>query len=199
METSWPHQLEQWHDFFLLCGTAAVTLTGALFIVISLGPSIIAAQNNTGVKAFISPNAVYFTSVLIVSHVLLAPTVARTTTGWLLCAGALLSMLYLWSTQAPRHWRANGLSTLDWIWYIALPYLAYVLVLAAGIEVLGDDGLAMPAVAAAMLSLLIVGLRNAWDLAVWMPQQERNPDPRIVPGAAAAATPQSNSTPAAGT
>jgi hypothetical protein len=56
----------------------------------------------------------------------------------------------------------------------------------------------MPAVAAAMLSLLIVGLRNAWDLAVWMPQQERNPDPRIVPGAAAA-TPQSNSTPTAET
>jgi hypothetical protein len=199
METSWPHQLEQWHDFFLLCGTAAVTLTGALFIVISLGPSIIAAQNNTGVRAFISPNAVYFSSVLIVSHILLAPTVARTTTGWLLCVGALLSMLYLWSTHAPRHWRANGLSTSDWIWYIALPYLAYALVLAAGIEVLRDDGIAMPAVAAAMLSLLIVGLRNAWDLAVWMPQQERNPDPRIVPGAPAAATPQSNSTPAAGT
>jgi hypothetical protein len=125
METSWPHQLEQWHDFFLLCGTAAVTLTGALFIVISLGPSIIAAKIDTGVKAFVTPNAVYFTSVLIVAQVLLAPSLARTTTGWLLCTGAPLSMLYLWSTHAPRHWRANGLSTFDGIWYIVFPYLAY--------------------------------------------------------------------------
>jgi hypothetical protein len=123
--------------------------------------------------------------------------VARTTTGWLLCAGAPLSMLYLWSTRAPRHWRANGLSALDWIWYIALPYLAYALALVAGILVLRDDALAMPAVATMLLALLVVGIRNAWDLAVWMPQQERNPDPRIVPGAASTAT-QSDSTPAAG-
>jgi hypothetical protein len=197
METSWPHQLEQWHDFFLLCGTAAVTLTGALFIVISLGPSIIAAQSNTGVKAFVTPNAVYFTSVLIVAQVLLAPSVARTTTGWLLCTGAPLCMLYLWSTHAPRHWRANGLSTFDGIWYIVFPYLAYGLALIAGIMVLRDDALAMPALAAVLLFLLVVGVRNAWDLAVWMPQQERNPDPRIVPGAAST-TAQSDSTPAAG-
>lgn len=197
METSWPHQLEQWHDFFLLCGTAAVTLTGALFIVISLGPSIIAAQNDTGVKAFVSPNAVYFTSVLVVAQVLLAPSVARTTTGWLLCAGAPLSMLYLWSTHAPRHWRANGLSMLDGIWYIAFPYLAYALALIAGIMVLRDDALAMPAVAAVLLFLLVVGIRNAWDLAVWMPQQERNPDPRIVPGAATT-TARSDTTPGGG-
>jgi hypothetical protein len=35
MEAPWVHAIEQWHGFFLLCGTAAVTLTGALFIVIS--------------------------------------------------------------------------------------------------------------------------------------------------------------------
>jgi hypothetical protein len=185
METSWPHLLEEWHEFYLLCGTAAVTLTGALFIVISLGPSIIAAQNNSGVKAFITPNIVYFTSVFIVSQVLLAPSVGRATTGWLLSGGAVLCLLYLWSTRAPSQWRANGLSTLDWIWYIALPNLAYASALVAGIGILRDDPHAMPAVAVTLLFLLIVGVRNAWDLAIWMPQQERNPDPRIVPGAAA--------------
>lgn len=104
MEASRPHALEQWHEFFLLCGTAAATLIGALFIVISLGPSIIAAENQTGVRAFISPNA------------------------------GLLSMLYLWSTRAPRRWRENRLSKLDWVWYIAMPCCAYVLALAAGNE-----------------------------------------------------------------
>jgi hypothetical protein len=27
-----------------------------------------------------------------------------------------------------------------------------------------------------MLFLLVIGIRNAWDLAVWIPLQERNPD-----------------------
>jgi hypothetical protein len=176
MEASWVHALEQWHEFFLLCGTAAVTLTGALFIVISLGPSIIAAENQTGVRAFITPNVVYFTSVLVVSHVLLSSAIPQEVTGWLLCVGALLSMLYLWSTRAPRRWRENKLSRLDWIWYIALPYLAYALTLAAGIGVLRGHAYALPGVAATMVFMLVIGIRNAWDLAIWMPVQERNPD-----------------------
>jgi hypothetical protein len=176
MEASWPHALEQWHEFFLLCGTAAVTLTGALFVVISLGPSIIASENQTGVRAFISPNAVYFTSVLIVSHMMLSSAIPRELTGGLLCLGSLLSMLYLWSTRAPRRWRENRLSKMDWVWYIALPYCAYALTLAAGVAVLRDAAHALFGVAATMVFLLVIGIRNAWDLAVWMPMQEKNPD-----------------------
>lgn len=176
MEASWPHQLEQWHEFFLLSGTAAVTLTGALFVVISLGPSIIAAENKTGVRAFISPNAVYFTTVLVISHALLTSTIPREAMGWMLCAGALLSIVYLWSTRAPRRWRENNLPVLDWIWYIALPYLAYALTLVAGIGIVRDDARALPFLAATMVFLLVIGIRNAWDLAVWMPLQEVRPD-----------------------
>jgi hypothetical protein len=175
METSWTHQLEQWREFFLLCGTAGVTLTGVLFIVISLGPSIIAAENATGVKAFISPNAVYFTSVLVVSVTLMAPSLPQDLIGWLLCIGAALSLLYLWSVKGPQRWRENGLPLLDWIWYIALPYLAYALALAAGIGVLRDDPRALTAIAATLVAMLVIGIRNAWDLAVWLPLQERNP------------------------
>jgi hypothetical protein len=183
MESPWLHALEQWHEFFLLCGTAAVTLTGALFVVISLGPSIIASQNATGVKAFISPNALHFTVVLVVSHALLASAIPPDATGWLLCVGGLLSLLHLWSTRAPRQWRENGLSAMDFIWYIILPNLAYALVLAEGVAVLRDDARAVSAIAATMVFMLVIGIRNAWDLAVWMPQQEKLPPEQRVPGA----------------
>jgi hypothetical protein len=176
MASSWTHQLEEWHEFFLLCGTAGVTLTGVLFIVISLGPTIIATQQATGVRAFISPNVVFFAQVLVVSNALLAPAIPQGLIGWLLCIGAVLSMFYLWSVRGPQRWRENGLPRIDWVWYIALPYLAYALTLAAGVGVLRDDERAMPAIAAIMVFMLVIGIRNAWDLAVWMPQQERNPD-----------------------
>jgi hypothetical protein len=175
MEATWLHQIEQWHEFFLLSGTAAVTLTGALFVVISLGPSIIAAENNTGVRAFISPNAVYFTTVLVVSHGLLTAALPQALTAWLLIVGALACIIYLISTRSMRRWKENKLSVLDWIWYIALPYLAYLLTLLGGIGVLRNDGRALPAIAATMVFLLVIGIRNAWDLAVWMPMQERLP------------------------
>jgi hypothetical protein len=183
--------LEQWHDFFLLCGTAGATLTGVLFIVISLGPSIIATEKATGVRAFVSPNAVYFSSVFVVSNTLLAPTIPQALIGSLLCMGAALSLLYLWSVKGPQRWRENRLSVLDWIWYIALPYLAYALALAAGIGVLRDDPRAIPAIAVTMLFMLVIGIRNAWDLAVWIPLQERNRNRRTV-GAETAANRQSN-------
>lgn len=181
MESSWHQQLEHWREFFLLSGTAGVTLTGVLFIVISLGPSIIATENATGVKAFISPNAVYFTTVLIVSNTLMAPDVSQQLVGWLLCIGGALSLVYLWSVKGPQRWRENGLSVLDWIWYIALPYAAYGIALLAGIAILRDELRAVSVIAADMLFMLVIGIRNAWDLAVWIPLQERNPE-RKPPG-----------------
>ena len=176
MNTSWNHQLEQWHEFFLLCGTAGVTLTGVLFIVISLGPSIIASENATGVKAFISPNVVFFTTVFVVSNALLAPELPESLVGWLLCVGAVLSMLYLWSVRGPQRWRENGLPAVDLVWYVALPYLAYASTLVAGVGFLRADERALPLVAATVVFMLVIAIRNAWDLAVWIPLQERNPD-----------------------
>jgi hypothetical protein len=189
MDATWTHQLEEWHEFFLLCGTAGVTLTGVLFIVISLGPSIIASENTTGVRAFISPNAVYFTTVLVVSNVLMAPDISQELVGWLLCIGAALSIFYLWSVKGPQRWRENGLSVLDWIWYIGLPYLAYALALVAGIGVLRNDPHAILLVAGIMIFMLVIGIRNAWDLAVWIPLQERNPDRQVAAEQAAARRP----------
>lgn len=176
MNASWTQQLEQWHEFFILSGTAGVTLTGVLFIVISLGPSIIADENATGVRAFISPNVVYFTTVFVISNTLLAPELPRSLIGWLLCVGAVLSMFYLWSVRGPQRWRENGLPRIDLVWYVVLPYLAYALILVAGIGLLRDDSRALATIAAAMVFMLVIGIRNAWDLAVWIPLQERNPD-----------------------
>lgn len=58
MQEGWVRELEAWHDFYLLIGTAGLTLTGLLFVVASLGHRIIAARATTGVRAFVSPNAV---------------------------------------------------------------------------------------------------------------------------------------------
>jgi hypothetical protein len=172
MHESWTLQLETWHEFYLLIGTAGVTLTGLLFVVVSLGPRMVAKHQSTGVRAFISPNAVYFTTTLVVSAVLLIPGLSAIAIGALLCLGSFASLGYLAYTKAHQQWRHNKLPFLDWVWFVGLPITSYVLLLLAGVAFLLQAALSMHGVAAALILLLVIGIRNAWDLVIWISQQE---------------------------
>lgn len=56
----------------------------------------------------------------------------------------------------------------DWIWNVVLPTLAYAGLLVVGILIWHHPVAALHAVAALSLLLLFIGIRNAWDIAVWM-------------------------------
>jgi hypothetical protein len=172
MHEPWTHELETWHEFYLLVGTAGVTLTGLLFVVVSLGPRVVAQHQATGVRAFISPNAVYFTMTLVVSAVLMVPSLSAMAIGSLLCLGAVASLGYLVYTKAHQRWRHSKLPFLDWIWFVGLPIAGYVLLLLSGIGFLLQAALSMHGVAVALILLLVIGIRNAWDLVIWISRQE---------------------------
>jgi hypothetical protein len=172
MQEAWTHQLEAWHEFFILVGTAGLTLTGLLFVVISLGPRVTADRHAAGVRAFVSPNAVYFTSALVVSALFLVPGLPATLMGVLLCFGACGSLLYLLYTRAHQQWRSGKLPLLDWIWFVGLPPLGYLFLLCAGVGFLIDASFAMYGVATGLVLLVIIGIRNAWDLVLWTAQQQ---------------------------
>jgi hypothetical protein len=174
MTDRWPTLLESWHEFYLLIGTAGLTLTGLLFVVVSFGARTVASQAATGVRAFVSPNAVFFTAAFGVAAVFLVPEIPRWVVGCFLAVGAAASLLYLASTQAHRQWRENNLGALDWIWFVALPVLSYLLLLASGIGMLLQRDWSMHAAAFSVVLLLVTGIRNAWDLAVWIAKRERS-------------------------
>ncbi len=167
MHEAWTHQLETWHEFYLLLGTAGLTLTGLLFVVISLGPRAAADRHTTSVRAFVSPNAVFFTTTLVVSSLFLVPGLSARMIGVLLCFGAGASLAYLAYTRAHQRWRQHKLPLLDWIWFVAFPFLSYLLLLFAGVGFLVEVSFAMYGVAAGLVLLVITGIRNAWDLVLW--------------------------------
>ena len=172
MAESWTHELEKWHDFFLLIGTAGVTLTGLLFVVVSLGPGVIARNRASGVRAFVSPNAVYFTTALVVAAVLLVPALSPMEIGALLCVGALAALAYLGYTKAHAQWRQSKLDVLDWIWFVGLPFVAYLLLFFAGAGFLFAVDFSMHAVGLALILLLVIGIRNAWDLVIFISHKQ---------------------------
>jgi hypothetical protein len=61
---------------------------------------------------------------------------------------------------------------LDWIWFVGLPFLSYLLLLFAGVGLLVELSFAIYGVAAGLVLLVVTGIRNAWDLVLWTAQQQ---------------------------
>ena len=120
-----------------------------------------------------SPNAVYFSTALVVAAVLIVPNLPAVIIGAFLCVGALASLGYLAHTKVHQQWRRSNLPVMDWIWFVGLPIVSYVLLLLSGVGFLFQVALSMHGVAGALILLLVIGIRNAWDLVIWMAQQER--------------------------
>jgi hypothetical protein len=165
--------LEVWHDFYVVVGTGAATLTGLLFVIVSLGPHVVAGHTQTGVRAFISPTATHFTTVLVASSVMLVPGLPMALLGTLLAVGGFGGLVYTAWTGGHRRWRESKLPFLDWIWFIGLPVSCYALLLASGAAIAMSLAIGLYAVAAAMLLLIVAGIRNAWDVVLWVAQQPR--------------------------
>src|SRR5258706_15038710 len=108
-----PKQLEAWHDFYLVVGTGAAALTGLLFVIVSLGPHVVAGHLRTSVRAFVSPIAMHFTAVLIASSVMLVPELPMPFLGALLAAGGIGGLIYTCWTRGHRRWRDSALPVLD--------------------------------------------------------------------------------------
>ena len=66
--------LKEWHDFYILVGTAGATLLGLLFVAVSLGAGYLTEKDQSGTRTFMSPVVVHFTCVFFLSAVALIPS-----------------------------------------------------------------------------------------------------------------------------
>lgn len=55
--------LKEWHDFYMLVGTAGATLLALLFLAVSLGTGFLTEERQSATRTFMSPVALHFTSV----------------------------------------------------------------------------------------------------------------------------------------
>lgn len=165
--------LHAWKEFYLLVGPSAAVLIGLLFVVVSVGPETIASRSTEGTRAFVTPTMVFFTTALAVSGLMLAPHVSAKAIAVLLGTTSLSGLLYLFWVRGHKHWRAEKLDGEDWIFYIGLPFLAYLLIAAAAIAfwMRSADGPIL--LALSMMMLLLVGIHNAWDIVIYLVQKRR--------------------------
>ena len=84
--------LHDWHDFYVLVGTASATLVGLMFIAVSIGTSIFNEDRRIGMTAFITPTVVQFAATLFTCLLVTIPTQSWYTLGGLL-VGYMLALL----------------------------------------------------------------------------------------------------------
>jgi hypothetical protein len=65
---------EPWHDFYMLLGTASAALVALLFVAVSIGASFLTPERSVATRTFMSPVVFHFSTLLLISLVLLVPS-----------------------------------------------------------------------------------------------------------------------------
>jgi hypothetical protein len=168
--------LKEWHDFYVLVGTAGATLLALLFVAVSLGAGYLTEERQSATRTFMSPVVVHFTSVFFLSAVALFPwqqaKFFAAPIGATALIGAIIST-YI-TVQVVRTDMTNYMQ--DYLAYGLLPDLAYLALLVAAVSIYLEKDFGLNALAGALLLLAIVNIRNAWDLTLTMARRRRRED-----------------------
>jgi hypothetical protein len=169
--------LTGWENFYVIVGSSAGGLTGITFVVIALIRDVQRVRP-TGVRAFLTPTIVHFGGVLALAAFVSMPHQSVTSLSIGFGIAGLAGLIYSGVVAANMR-RQGGVYVPvheDWIWNVALPAVVYGALLVMGFLIWRRPLQALYGVGAASLVLLFIGIRNAWDLAVWMTvHQQREP------------------------
>ena len=165
-----------WQAFYQMTGGAAATLTGLMFIVASLATGLRPAEAATvGQRLFTTPTVFHLVSVLVISALVLIPAgeglpqvtlmIAWSGAGLIYGLGRVVGILRLPNRS---HWS-------DFWWYAFAPAVTYVALAAASVSAWLGSPRAAFGVALCLTTLLVVAIRNAWDLVTWLAPRRNGP------------------------
>jgi hypothetical protein len=160
--------LANWNYFFTICGSSAGALTGLMFVTIALRQEVRSPNAARLTRTFATPTIVHFTAVLVLSAVQSMPGLSPTGLGAsLLPISAVLLLYVIWLFRKAREQDVYQPDLEDWVWHFYLPAFAYLSILVGGALSWSSSNASRYIEGAGLLGLLIIGIHNAWDSAVW--------------------------------
>jgi hypothetical protein len=158
-----PSAWHDWHDFYMLLGTASAALVALLFVAVSIGASFLSAERSTATRTFMSPVVFHFSTLLLLSLVALVPAHSAASLAIGIAVIALAGCAY--STVVLIGLASASVTDIaDRFGYGFCPLAAYLALLAAAGFMISQAWLGADILAVAVLVLLAVNIRNAWDL-----------------------------------
>jgi hypothetical protein len=158
--------LVAWQNFYVITGAAAATLTGLMFVVVTL----IASRHGQvsasaeGIATFSTPSVVHFCTALLIAAILSAPWQALWNAGLLLGLCGLAGVIYAIIIIRRAHRQTAYEPVLeDWLWHATFPLISYTTLVVAAITLPVNPVPTLFGVGAATVLLLFIGIHNAWD------------------------------------
>jgi len=175
-------ELVEWESYYVIVGSSAAALTGLMFVVVALiaDETVRAPKSSRTLAAFGTPNIVHFCAALIVSAALSAPWHRLANVGIAVgsCGAAGLAYAVITVHRARRQTQYTPVLE-DWLWHGVFPVVAYAAMAIAAAFLTRDAPQSLFAVAAAVLSLVLIGIHNAWDTVTYLAfLQQEPPDAR---------------------
>lgn len=162
---------EGWEDFYLMVGPAAAGLIGLLFVVVTLTSGLDRSKTARGQALYMTPTVVQFAVVMVVSAVAMAPRLTAPVVAAAVGLSTLLGLfnafracMGIWGLRTgdePPHWT-------DFWCYGVAPAIVYLGLAAAAAGLFVRAAWSAQALAVTAMVLLLVGIRNAWDLVTWI-------------------------------
>ena len=172
---------EHWGEFYLMAGSAAAVLIGLIFVVVSLLQDRSRSSVLTGSRLYMGPIVLMVSFDLVLSAAALSPhmdakhfaIIAAVVAVWGIVR-AVISLIGIGRLEGEHkaHW------TDPWFYAILPLALYFALVLVAGGLWRGSEW-APFGVAGTVVAMLLLAIRNEWDLITWIAPRPADGDPDL--------------------
>lgn len=167
---------EGWENFYLLIGGAAGALIGLLFIVVTLLRGGSAGLQLKAAAAYMTPTVAQLALVLVMSATATAPHLAASVAGGLFLTAALVCLGF--TGRALWMLGGGGINAPHWsdVWgYGVAPFIAAGGLAAAALSAWFAPDWTACSIAASLVAMLLIAVRNAWDLVTWISAKGPSP------------------------
>jgi hypothetical protein len=178
---------EGWGEFYLLTGTAASVLIGLLFVVVTLMQDRPRSSVLSGSRLYMGPVVLHVSMVLALSAAALAPQITpralAVIAGAVAITGAVRGCFVIAGIMRRSRGEADAPHWSDVWCYGVIPTLFYLLLAVVAAGFWGEGAWAVDALAGVMIALLLITIRNEWDLVIWLAPKPDSKEPGVGPGA----------------
>jgi len=156
---------EAWHDFYLMAGTASVTLVGLLFVALSLHVEVLFRGEHKDFRLLAAEAFQGYLYVLITSLLFLLPVGNGRFPAFVYLFLNLI-MLVRTGMRAPSfiRTRAEKGASANQRWRILVPAIAYILAIVAIVQWWSGAPNAGLGLFAPVVMMLAASTRTSWDL-----------------------------------
>jgi hypothetical protein len=168
--------LDGWHEFYGLLGTAAAALVALLFVAASIGTGFLSLGRGSPTHTYTSPIVFHYTYILFLSLAALIPINTDRSLAGIVGGSAAVALVYSCHIFI-RVMRGSAVDLDDRLSYGASPLVAYAATFAGAVFIFERSKIGPPLLAGALILLLLINIRNAWDLMLFFVARRSSESP----------------------